>query len=42
MKGKLLYVHLNLALALLIALLVFVTGVETAVSNHVCNFFEML
>ena len=31
-KGVLLYIHLNLAIALLLALLVFVAGVETATS----------
>jgi len=29
-KGVLLYVHLNLAIALLIALIIFVAGIETA------------
>ena len=31
-KGALLYVHLNLALAMLLALVVFVAGLETAVT----------
>ena len=29
-KGALLYIHLNLAIALLIALVIFVAGIETA------------
>ena len=31
-KGTLLYIHLNLAIALLIALVIFVAGIETAIT----------
>ena len=31
-KGALLYIHLNLAIALLIALVIFVAGIETAIA----------
>jgi len=40
-KGVLLYIHLNLAIALLIALVIFVSGIETGTpvpvsTVHVC------
>ena len=37
-KGALLYIHLNLAIALLIALVIFVAGIETAITVPVSEF----
>ena len=36
-KGALLYIHLNLAIALLIALVIFVAGIETAIAIPVSD-----
>lgn len=35
-KGVLLYIHFNLSLSLLLALILFVGGIETATSTKVC------
>ena len=41
MKGVLLYVHLNLSLALLASLVLFVAGIETAARIKVCFLMEI-
>ena len=41
-KGVLLYVHLNLSLALLLALVLFMTGLETATRIPVSSVHYML
>ena len=35
-KGSLLYIHLNLCIALLLAQIVFISGIQTAVPIRVC------
>ena len=37
-KGALLYIHINLAIALLAALVIFVAGIETAKSINVSSY----
>ena len=42
MKGTHVFVHLNLCIALLLANIVFVSGVDTASENRVCYIITVL